>query len=352
MFIEFSGFFLTGLAVNLTPCVYPMLTVTSALFKPQEDETVAHSFGKALLYVLGIAVTYSSLGYFAASTGKLFGAALQSSWVLGAVALMMFALGLSMLGLFRINVHHSWLNRLHSLRKLEYVGLFMSGMLVGVFAAPCIGPPVLGLLAMVANNGDPKFGFTAFFIFSLGMGLPYLILGTFSSLITKLPKAGRWLIWVERLFGVILIGFGIFYLALALHWQIPKPGRVEIWQPYTEARFQKAVSDQRPVVIDFFADWCLGCHELDMKVFSRPHIQAKLAQVEALRVDATDLEEPVVAKLMEQYELIGLPTVIFLDRSGREVREARVEGAVSLEDFETTLQSWSQVAGITFEESQ
>ncbi len=351
MFIEFSGFFLTGLAVNLTPCVYPMLTVTSALFKPKEGETIAHSFGKAALYVLGIAVMYSSLGYFAASTGKLFGAALQNSWVLGLVAVLMFGLGLSMLGVFQINVPNVWLNRLNPLRKLNFVGMFVSGMLVGVFAAPCIGPPVLGLLAMVANNGDPKFGFTAFFIFSLGMGLPYLILGTFSSLITKLPKAGKWLIWVERIFGVILIGFAVFYLALALHWQIPKPGRVEIWQPFTEEKFQKAVSEQKPVIIDFFAEWCLGCHELDINVFSRPAIQAKLKQVVALRVDATDLEEPVAAKLLEQYELIGLPTVLFLDRSGNEVKEARVEGAVSMEDFEGSLQTWAKQADITFEES-
>lgn len=352
MIVEFSGFFLTGLAVNLTPCVYPMLTVTSALFKPQEGETVAHSFGKALLYVLGICFTYSLLGYFAASTGKLFGAFLQNSWVLGAVAAMMFSLGLSMLGLFRINVHSSWLNRLHTLRKLEYIGLFMSGMLVGVFAAPCIGPPVLALLAMVANNGDPKFGLTAFFIFSLGMGFPYLILGTFETLMTKLPKAGKWLIWVERLFGIFLIGFGIFYLALALRWEIPKPGRVEFWQPFSEAGFQKAVSDQKPVLIDFFAEWCLGCHELDIQVFSKPDIQAKLKQAVTLRVDATDLEEPVAAKLMEQYELIGLPTVIFLGRNGQEVKEARVEGAVSLEEFEGSLQTWAKEADITFEQDQ
>lgn len=352
MFIEFSGFFLTGLAVNLTPCVYPLLTVTCAFFKPKEGETIGHSFSRALLYVFGMAVMYSSLGYFAASTGKLFGAALQNSWVLGIVALMMFGLGLSMLGFYELKVPHDLLARLNPLRKLDVLGYFFSGMLVGIFAAPCIGPPVLGLLAMVANNGDPKFGFMAFFIFSLGMGLPYLLLGTFSSLMTHLPKAGKWLIWIERLFGVVLIGFGIFYLALAMHWQIPKPGRVEFWQPYSEARFQKAVAEQKPVVIDFFAEWCFGCHELDINVFSRPEIQFKLKQVEALRVDATDLEEPMAAKLMEEYELIGLPTVIFLDRSGREVKEARVEGGVSLQDFESAMQTWAQEAGITFEGSQ
>jgi thiol:disulfide interchange protein DsbD len=271
--------------------------------------------------------------------------------VLGAVAVMMFALGSSMLGLFRINVHHSLLNRLHSLRKLEYVGLLLSGMLVGVFAAPCIGPPVIALLTAVANNGDPKFGFLAFFIFSLGMGLPYLILGTFENLLIKLPKAGKWLIWVERLFGVILIGFGIFYLALALHWQLPKPGRVEIWQPYIEEKFQKDIAVRNPVVIDFFADWCLGCHELDINVFSKPEIQAKLKLVTTLRVDATNMDDPLVQGLLEKYELIGLPTVIFLDRDGQEVKEARVEGSVSLEEFTQSLETWAQKAEIKFQET-
>ena len=143
MIIEFAGFFLTGLAVNLTPCVYPMLTVTSALFKPKEGETTRHSFTKALLYVSGISLMYSSLGYLAASTGKVFGAALQNSWVLGTVAFMMFALGLSMLGLFQLSVPGQLLTKLNKFRKLNYIGLFFSGMLVGVFAAPCIGPPVL-----------------------------------------------------------------------------------------------------------------------------------------------------------------------------------------------------------------
>lgn len=349
MNVEFIGFFLTGLAVNLTPCVYPMLTVTSALFKPKKGETIGHSFGKALLYVLGIAVTYSSLGYAAASTGKLFGAALQNSWVLGTVAAMMFGLGLSMLGVFQISVPSSILTGLNSLRRLNYIGLFLSGMLVGIFAAPCIGPPVLALLAAVANNGDPKFGFIAFFIFSLGMGLPYLLLGTFSSLITKLPKAGKWLVWVEKIFGVILLGFGIFYLALAMHWNFSGQSKaVSTWQAYTEEKYQQAAGQHKPVVIDFFAEWCFGCHELDAKVFSRPEIQAKLAQVTTLRVDATDMEDPLVTKLIDQYGIIGLPTVLFIDGNGEEVKEARMEGAGSVEDFNNSLAIWAKQSKIEF----
>ena len=350
MTLQFIGFFIAGLAVNLTPCVYPMMTVTSALFKPKKGETIKHSFFKALLYVLGISLMYSSLGYLAASTGKIFGAALQNSWVLGTVAFMMFALGLSMLGLFQITFPSDLLNRLNKFRRLNYLGLFISGMLVGIFAAPCIGPPVLALLAAVANNGDPQFGFWAFFVFSLGMGLPYLLLGTFSSMITKLPKAGGWLIWVEKFFGIVLLGFGIFYLALALHWHLPEQGKNKVWQPFTQQKLEEAVSQHKPVIIDFFAEWCLGCHELDQNVFSKPEVQAKLAQVTALRVDATNMDDPLIQKLIDQYSIIGLPTVLFLDKDGKEIKPIRMEGAGSIQEFNASMQTWAKQAKINFKQ--
>ena len=346
----FSGFFLAGLAVNLTPCVYPMLTVTASLFKPKKGsgESIRHSFLKALVYVLGIALMYSTLGYFAASGGKLFGAALQNSWVLGAVALMMFMLALSMFGFFQLGVPGELLNYLSGFRKANYLGLFVSGMFVGVFAAPCIGPPVLALLAAVADNGNPRYGLLAFFVFSLGLGFPYLLLGTFSSLVTKLPKAGGWLIWVERIFGVVLLGFSIFYLSLALHWQGPAQTKGPIWQAYSQERLQEAINHHKPVIVDFYAQWCFGCHELDKTVFSNPMIKAKLSQVTALRVDATDIDTPTVQAVIDKYKVIGLPTIVFLDGNGQEIKEARVEGAGSLKEFSKSLESWAQQVGIHF----
>jgi len=350
--LTFISFFFAGLAVNLTPCVYPMLTVTASLFKPKKDskETLRHSFIKALVYVLGIALMYSTLGYFAASTGKVFGAALQNSLVLGGVAVMMFILALSMFGFFQISVPSQWLNSLGGLRKANYLGLFISGMLVGVFAAPCIGPPVIALLAAVADNGDPKYGFIAFFIFSLGLGFPYLLLGTFSSLVTKLPKAGGWLIWVERAFGVILLGFGIFYLSLALHVHTPHQNQKTIWQPYSQEKLEKTISEHKPLLIDFYAEWCFGCHELDRTVFSNPQIQAKIAQVTALRVDATNIDAPAVSKLIDKYSVIGLPTVVFIDGNGQEIKPARVEGADSVKEFNKSLEEWASQSGVHFKD--
>ncbi len=333
---QFLGFFIAGLAVNLTPCVYPMLTVTASLFKAKSGErpSLRHSFSKALAYVLGIALMYSTLGYFVASTGKIFGGILQNTWVLLAVAGMMFVLALSMFGVFQIRFPSELLSRLGGLRKANYAGLFLSGMFVGVFAAPCIGPPVIALLTAVADKGSPAFGFSAFFVFSLGLGLPYLLLGTFSGLVTRLPKAGHWLIWVERIFGVILLGFAAFYLSLALHLQTPVGKASGIpWQAYSIEKVNASVAQHKPIVIDFYADWCISCHELERTVFSDPQIIAELKKVTTLRVDASNMDDPKVNDMIEKYHLIGLPTIIFLDSQGREIKKARVEGEPSKNEF-------------------
>jgi len=349
---QFLGFFIAGLAVNLTPCVYPMLTVTASIFKAKGDErqSLWYSFSKALVYVLGIAFMYSTLGYFAASTGKIFGSILQNTWVLLGVATMMFILALSMFGIFQIRLPSELLSRLGGLRKADYAGLFLSGMFVGVFAAPCIGPPVLALLAAVANNGSPAFGFSAFFVFSLGLGLPYLLLGSFSGLVRKLPKAGNWLIWIERIFGVILLGFAAFYLSLALHLQFPSAKTSGIpWQAYSIETVNASIALHKPIVIDFYADWCISCHELERTVFSSPQIITELKKVTTLRVDATNMDDPKVNEMIEKYHVIGLPTIIFLDSQGQEIKKARVEGDRSrdellkiLQGFEVSPTNWGR----------
>jgi uncharacterized protein YyaL (SSP411 family)/cytochrome c biogenesis protein CcdA len=382
----FIGFFFAGLVVNLTPCVYPMLTVTTSLFKNtySPSDTFRRSFFKALAYFLGIVVMYSALGYFAAASGKIFGSVLQNTWVLLSISVMMFILALSMFGLFQLQFPSNFLNRLGGVRKGNYLELLVSGMFVGVFAAPCVGPPVIALLTAVANNGNPVFGLSAFFVFSLGLGLPYLLFGTFSGFIDKLPKAGGWLIWVEHALGVILFGFGFFYLLSALHsnlvqWLLPvgliaggiylgfferagneRRGFVRfkwtmgiiaflagvlvftnistarakvIWQPYTDQKVTAAISHHKPVVIDFYAAWCISCHELDRTVFASPKVAARLSQLVTLRVDLTDENNPQAQSMIERYNLLGLPTVVFLDTQGREIKEAKVQGIISLKEF-------------------
>lgn len=378
----FLGYFLIGLTLNLTPCVYPMMTVTVSLFGKQEaEERRSRSFLKALCYFSGIVFMYSALGLFATTTGALFGSFLQNRWVLLTLGIFIFVLALSMFGLYQLQLPAGLLNRLGQRRGTGYLGLFLSGILVGVFAAPCIGPPIVAVLSIAVASGDPVFGFWSFFVLALGLGLPYLILGTFAGLIRKLPRSGQWLIWVERALGVILVGLSFFYLALAWNaslskWVVPltllvgglylgffvedafknqmfirfkgivgvvcvligfsllvtAPKSGLAWEPYELKKVEAAAAVKKPVIIDFYADWCLTCHEIEQMVFSNPQVKEVLSSFVRLRVDATT-DSPQIEKILERYNVFGLPTIVFLDAQGREVKDTRVLGYVPPEKF-------------------
>jgi thiol:disulfide interchange protein DsbD len=374
--------FFIGLALNLTPCVYPMLTVTVSIFGNQTDTNILRVFSKALVYVLGIATMYSVLGVLAALSGGLFGSVLQSPWVLFAIGVMLFALALSSFGLYEITLPYWLTSKLGGTQSTGFIGVYLSGLVVGVFAAPCIGPPVIALLAFVGAKGDVVFGFWSFFILSLGLGLPYLILGTFSGLLTKLPKSGLWMVWVKKLFGVVLVGVAAFYIGLAFFpaytaWAIPvtlllggvylgflegsgraqkgfrafkmalgvvavaggvymsnvllKPG-VE-WMPFTQEAFDAAKADGKPIVLDFYADWCIPCLELDRSTFTDEAVIETLEPHARFKVDLTNFDSPESEALRLQFDVAGVPTIIFLDETGQERTTARVVGFLGPEDF-------------------
>src|SRR6185437_234458 len=199
-----------GLALNLTPCVYPLIGVTIAYFG-NEGGGNARLLGLALLYVFGIAITFSILGVAAALSGGLFGAALQNPFVLGAIALMLFALAASSFGLFSLQPPQ-WMMRRVGVARPGFIGALLMGLGMGVVAAPCIGPIVLGLLLAVERSRDPFFGVALFFTLAIGMGLPYIGLALAAGSIRRLPRAGEWLGWVEQLFGFILAGLALYFL--------------------------------------------------------------------------------------------------------------------------------------------
>ncbi|GJQ19845.1 MAG: hypothetical protein HBSIN02_02000 [Bacteroidia bacterium] len=381
-FVAFLAIFLVGLALNLTPCVYPMVSVTVSLFGTQSDTKTVRVFGKAIVYVLGIAAMYSTLGVTAALSGELFGNWLQSPWVLGSIGVLLFALALSMFGVYQLQAPYWLTSRLGGTSGTGIISLFVSGLVVGVFAAPCIGPPVIALLALVGQKGDPLFGFWSFFVLSLGLGLPYLILGTFSGLLKKVPRSGSWLIWVERLFGVVLMGAALFYLSLAvapswaafvvpvtlvaggiylgflersgsdkpfvrrIQWAfgaacvvagvmaadaLREPGIT--WQVYTRERLAEARAEGKPVMIDFYADWCIPCLELDHRTFTDEEVMRASESFVRLKVDLTHFDSPESEALRREFDIAGVPTIVFLDKDGMEERSARVVGYLSPPDF-------------------
>jgi thiol:disulfide interchange protein DsbD len=372
--------FIQGVALNGTPCVFPMISVTVALFA-KGKKPLDHSFLRALFYVAGIVIMYSSLGLFAALTGGFFGAAIQNPLVLFAIAAVMFFMALSMFGLYELNTPSFILNWVGA-RRTGFIGLFISGLFVSLFAAPCVGPFIVALLTEVAQSGDPVYGFIRFFALAFGFGLPYLIFGIFPGLLMKLPKSGEWMIWVKHAFGFVLLGFSAFYAVLSVYPEAisyvvpvtlvaggaylgfidqhgnkivwfsnakrlagilallmgaslllskPKPG--VLWETYAPEKITAAQKEGRPVVIDFYADWCLPCHELEQYTYTDPEVINALELFVRLKVDATNPDTSEALEPIERFEILGVPTVLFLDEGGKEVPKTRITGFVPAREF-------------------
>ena len=363
-----------GLALNLTPCVYPVIPLTVSFFGGQAGGQNRRTFLLASFYVLGMATMYSALGVAAALSGRLFGVALQSPWVLGGVALVLVALALSMFGLYDIRMPTALMQKAGA--RQGVAGAYGMGLLVGVVAAPCVGPVVLGLLAFVAATQDALLGFLFFFVLSLGLGLPFLFLAAFSGRIAALPRAGAWMEGVKKVFGWILLAMAAYFLRNALTgvagaWLLPAVlllgalamlvlhgglklgiraavaalflaaaaffspvGRAEAsgpaWSAFDPSRIAAAA---RPAIVDFSASWCLPCIELDKKTFSDPRVRDALARRGLFKADMTKAAAPETMALAEKYAILGVPTVIFLDASGQERKDLRLVGFEGPDEF-------------------
>jgi thiol:disulfide interchange protein DsbD len=376
--------FLGGLALNLTPCVYPMIPVTLAFFSSQASGALGRAALLACCYVLGLSLTYALLGMLAAQTGVLFGSWLQQPIVLAGIAAVIAALSLSMFGLYDLRVPQALSRRLGQ-ASAGLWGAFVMGAVVGFVAAPCIGPFVLGLLLLVSQLANAVLGFLLFFVLGLGMGLPYLVLGVAANRVGRLPKAGAWLVFSKKVLGVILLGLALYFVrpllpprvlrfaltglllgaGLYLGWLDRTTGRGRwfawtrrlvgsslvvaavavavwpsppavpgvAWAPYSEAVMEQAQRDQRPILIDVYADWCLPCVEMDHVTFRHPDVVHALASVSTLRLDATRGVSPEGEGLLKRYRVYGAPTLLLFDRSGREREDLRVLGFVTPDEF-------------------
>jgi thiol:disulfide interchange protein DsbD len=211
LWLTLLAIFMGGLALNLTPCIYPLIPITVSYFGGRSQTIRGMVIMHGLLYICGLAVTNSLLGLTASMSGGLLGAALQNPAVLASVAGILVFLALSFFGFWELRLP-SGLTRLASRNFGGYFGTFFMGLTLGIVAAPCLGPFILGLLSYVGQKGDPLLGFLYFFILSIGMGLPLAVLAVFSGTIKMLPVSGEWMVWIRKLLGWVLVGMAGYLL--------------------------------------------------------------------------------------------------------------------------------------------
>jgi thioredoxin:protein disulfide reductase len=381
------GIFAGGMALNLTPCVYPLIPITVSYFGGQatkggegRGKLVVHG----LCYMLGLALTNSLLGVVASLTGGLMGAMLQNPFVLIVVAGVLVFFATSLFGLWEMRLPIG-LTQAAAKSYTGYFGTLFMGATLGVVAAPCIGPFVLGLLTWVASMGSPWIGFIVFFTLSLGLGLPLFFLAMFSGQLEKLPRSGGWMIWVRKLMGWVLVGMaahfirpllpgqgGVILLALVsisaglhLGWidksqanfrafpllksgagiaglilatflvaTMAMQGPGVTWKPYAEETLKEAQNLKRPVIIDFYATWCTPCRELEEVTFHQPDV-VRLAEKNftMVKVDVTKGGNPYYEELLRKYSVKGVPTIVFLDAEGKERTDLRLVDFLPADKF-------------------
>ncbi len=364
-----------GLLTALTPCVYPMIPITITIFGGKGVPR-ARALLLATLYIAGIAVMFGTLGTIFALVGKAFGSFLANPWVIVPLALFFVAMAVSMFGAFELTLPMALQQRLSHVGGRSTGGAFLMGLVGGLIAAPCTGPPLAGILAFVTTTRNAVLGFFLLATYAVGIGVPFWAIAGFSM---QLPRSGRWMEGVKSVFGIALLVAAMYYLknvvpalshltgrtstflmlaiaavvvgiaAGAVHltfhdaWgaRLRKGAGVAVaalglfaitnyvltpkvehaWLRAEPEAIRQALAEGRPLVVDFMADWCLPCKELDVQVFSHPDVGAALEKFTLLKIDLTrEDEDPSLAAIKEKYGVNTLPAVRIVAPGGQIVR--------------------------------
>jgi thiol:disulfide interchange protein DsbD len=410
MFSAILFMLIAGFLTSLTPCIYPMIPITLAILGARtKGQSKVKSFALSFIYVLGIATTYSILGVIAALSGELFGSMLANVWVVSVLGLLFIAMGLSMYGLYEIQPPAFVRDKLgQGAGGKGIIASYVTGLAAGIVASPCVGPVLVSVLAHIATTQNVWLGLVLLFSFAMGMGVLFIVLGTSSNLISKVPKAGPWMEVVKFVFGTTMVAMAIYYvmpvypdwlvhalsgLALLLissaygafgnaeagAQQVKKgaalagfvvgvvlltsavltrSGVIFVagagggggasqqiaklnWQKYSDEALQAALKEKRPVIIDFWAEWCGACHELVEKTFTDPRVRDITQGFALFKIDATLADVPEVEALKKRYRVMGLPWLVFYDAQGVELKDLTLTGFEDADAFVERLQKAS-----------
>jgi thiol:disulfide interchange protein DsbD len=337
---SFLGF---GLLLAFTPCMLPMIPILSGIIAGEgRDLNKLRALILSSAYVLGMAVTYAIAGVAAAYSGTLIAAALQNPWVLSAFALVFVWLALSMFGYHDLQLPAFLRDRLSSthskLRGGHVASVAGMGVLSAIIMSPCVAAPLAGALLYISQTKDVVLGGGALFAMALGMGVPLVVVGVSEG--AFLPKSGPWMVTVKKFFGVLLLAVAVWIVwpvIAPLAGSKPAPHGLTFERVSSPAELDaKLRSPGRPVMLDFYADWCVSCKEMEAFTFTDAEVNAKMKGMLLLQADVTANTDEEKA-LLKRFSLFGPPGIIFFDARGAEIRGLRVIGYQKADKFLTAL---------------
>jgi thioredoxin:protein disulfide reductase len=381
--------FLAGLLTSLMGCVYPLIPVVMAVIGTRETRSRLGALGLSAVYVGGMCLLYTVLGLIFAGLGKAFGSWMASPWVMGVIVIFFVMMGVAMAGVFELRLPASIEGRLNRLGGKGVAGAFLAGLVSGLVMAPCTGPVLSVVLIYIAKSQSFFLGFWLLLSLSLGTGVLFLVIGTFSGLVARLPRSGSWMEVVRGMFAMVMIGMAFFFLRgmwPGLHHfaaSVSLPGwaglgavalaalvggfhlsyldstkfirvrklsglvlgsigvfllatsfflgtaRVK-WIKDVDQALLDGKRMHRPVMLDFWATWCPACLKLDKQTFSDSRVSSEIERFIAVKVDCSgSADDEGLQKLMERYGAMDLPTLRFVDGSGNLLEEPTVKGFVS-----------------------
>jgi len=371
MWIRILLVLLLGLLMSLTPCIYPMVPITIGILQSHGSKSVAYNFLQALCYTMGIATTFAVLGLTAALTGQLFGSLMGNPFVIVGLAVFLAYLGLAMFGFYEMYTP-KFLNKGTDTSKVKQslLSIFLFGAISGTVASPCLSPGLILLLSIVTAMGSKLLGFALLFSFGIGLSIPLLIIGTFSSSLNVLPRAGMWMVEVKKLFGFMLFGMAFYFLntivpaailfgimtlfmltaGIFYFYSISKNDSPflralknivavictvaavflafktyqatffsaqkqdeSFWYTQHATAMEVAKQEKKKLFIDVGAQFCSICKAIDRGLLSDSKVRAAMNKFVNLKIDGSDCPEDLFGGLCKKYEIIGFPTYLLID---------------------------------------
>ncbi|MBN2267176.1 MAG: thioredoxin family protein [Candidatus Babeliaceae bacterium] len=393
--------FLLGILMSLTPCIYPMVPITVGILQTTASKSLARNFFLALAYTTGIATTFAVLGLLAAMGSTQFGALLGNVWFVLFLVLFLGYMALTMLGIVELHVPRFMQSSNETTVNGSLISAFIFGAISGTVASPCLSPGLILLLGIVATIGSKLSGFLLLFVFGIGLGIPLLIIGTFSNALQLMPRAGFWMVEVKKLFGIMLlsmcfyylvpivpltvlliligctmIAVGMFYLTESRNKLISKWVRgyriiigfllitgaflpflnayrsylqsaeknmfLETRESYLEAR-TFAQEEHHLLIIDFGADWCSSCKAIAKNIIGNKKVRSLLRNITFVNIDGTDTSNSVNNALHKKFDVKGYPTLLLIDPTDERViaRWGSEVAAMTPEEFSELVRSYA-----------